>query len=106
MNVEDRLQELGIVLPKANPPAAIYCPGIQAGKLVFTAGQTPKAAIYRKAGAGSHGGGRTNGGPAVYSQLLGHPERYCRKLGPCETDCKADRFCQCNSVLYTALSGN
>ena len=39
MNVEDRLQELGIVLPKANPPAAIYCPGIQVGKLVFTAGR-------------------------------------------------------------------
>ncbi len=42
MSIEDRLQELGIVLPKANPPAAIYCPGIQVGKLVFTAGQTPK----------------------------------------------------------------
>ncbi len=42
MSIEDRLQELGIVLPQANPPAAIYCPGVQAGKLVFTAGQTPK----------------------------------------------------------------
>ena len=42
MSMEERLQELGIVLPKANPPAAVYCPGIQVGKLVFTAGQTPK----------------------------------------------------------------
>jgi len=42
VSIEDRLQELGIVLPKANPPAAIYCPGVQAGKLIFTAGQTPK----------------------------------------------------------------
>jgi len=42
MNVEERLKELNIVLPKANPPAAVYCPGVQAGKLVFTAGQTPK----------------------------------------------------------------
>lgn len=42
MSVEDRLQELSIVLPKANPPAAIYCPGVQVGKLIFTAGQTPK----------------------------------------------------------------
>jgi len=42
MSIEDRLQELGIVLPKANPPAAVYCPGVQIGKLVFTAGQTPK----------------------------------------------------------------
>lgn len=42
MNIEERLQELGIVLPKANPPAAVYYPGVQTGKLVFTAGQTPK----------------------------------------------------------------
>ena len=35
MSMEERLQELGIVLPKANPPAAVYCPGIQVGKLVF-----------------------------------------------------------------------
>ena len=42
MSIEERLQELGIVLPRATPPAAVYCPGVQAGKLVFTAGQTPK----------------------------------------------------------------
>lgn len=42
MSVEEHLRELGIVLPKANPPAAVYCPGVQIGKLVFTAGQTPK----------------------------------------------------------------
>ena len=42
MNVEERLRELGIVLPKANPPAAVYCPGVQIGQLVFTAGQTSK----------------------------------------------------------------
>lgn len=42
MSIEERLQELGFVLPKANPPAAVYCPGVQAGKLIFTAGQTPK----------------------------------------------------------------
>lgn len=42
MKIEEHLQELGIVLPKANPPAAVYCPGVQAGNLVFTAGQTPK----------------------------------------------------------------
>lgn len=42
MRIEDRLQELGIILPDANPPAAVYCPGVQVGKLVFTAGQTPK----------------------------------------------------------------
>lgn len=42
MSVEERMRELGIVLPKANPPAAVYCPGVQIGQLVFTAGQTPK----------------------------------------------------------------
>lgn len=42
MNIEKRLQELDIVLPKANPPAAVYCPGVQVGNLIFTAGQTPK----------------------------------------------------------------
>ena len=42
MSVEERLRELGIVLPRANPPAAVYCPGVRTGQLVFTAGQTPK----------------------------------------------------------------
>ena len=42
MSIDDRLKELGITLPPANPPAAIYHPGVLAGKFIFTAGQTPK----------------------------------------------------------------
>jgi len=40
--IAERLKELNIVLPPANPPAAIYTPGVKAGAFVFTAGQTPK----------------------------------------------------------------
>lgn len=42
MSIANRLKELNIILPKPNPPAAIYCPGVKTGKLIFTAGQTPK----------------------------------------------------------------
>lgn len=42
MKIAERLKELGIQLPKANPPAAVYHPGVKAGEFVFTAGQTPK----------------------------------------------------------------
>jgi enamine deaminase RidA (YjgF/YER057c/UK114 family) len=39
--VENRLSELGLVLPGAPKPVAAYIPAKQAGKLVFTAGQLP-----------------------------------------------------------------
>lgn len=42
MNLYDRLKELGIRLPRSTPPSASYCPGVKAGALLFTAGQTPK----------------------------------------------------------------
>jgi enamine deaminase RidA (YjgF/YER057c/UK114 family) len=38
---DERLQELGLVLPPAPAPAASYQPWAQAGELVFTAGQLP-----------------------------------------------------------------
>jgi len=44
MSIEDRLQELGIELPPAPPPAANYVPYMQEGSLVFVAGQVPRAA--------------------------------------------------------------
>ena len=39
--VENRLSELGLVLPGAPKPVAAYIPAKQSGKLVFTAGQLP-----------------------------------------------------------------
>ena len=41
-NVEARLKSLGIELPAVNNPAANYVPFVQAGNLVFIAGQTCK----------------------------------------------------------------
>jgi enamine deaminase RidA (YjgF/YER057c/UK114 family) len=38
---DERLQELGLVLPPAPAPAASYQPWAQAGELVYTAGQLP-----------------------------------------------------------------
>jgi enamine deaminase RidA (YjgF/YER057c/UK114 family) len=38
---EERLAEVGIVLPAAPPPAAAYVPWVRTGDLVFTAGQIP-----------------------------------------------------------------
>ncbi|HEX7926371.1 MAG TPA: RidA family protein, partial [bacterium] len=39
--IEERLRELGLVLPPAPGPAANYVPYVRTGDLVFTAGQGP-----------------------------------------------------------------
>jgi len=41
MTVEDRLKELGLELPPAPAPAAVYVPTVQTGNLVFVSGQGP-----------------------------------------------------------------
>ncbi|PWL20782.1 MAG: LysR family transcriptional regulator [Candidatus Aquiluna sp. XM-24bin5] len=41
MSVEDRLAELGLVLPEVATPAGAYVPAVISGNLVFTAGQIP-----------------------------------------------------------------
>jgi enamine deaminase RidA (YjgF/YER057c/UK114 family) len=38
-NVEEKLRELGILIPEIQPPLANYVPAKQSGNLVFTAGQ-------------------------------------------------------------------
>lgn len=39
MTVADRLKELGIELPKVNPPMAVYRPAVRSGNLVIVSGQ-------------------------------------------------------------------
>ncbi|WP_457937035.1 RidA family protein [Mesorhizobium sp. 10J20-29] len=39
--IENRLTEMGVVLPQAAAPAANYLPYVRSGNLVFTAGQLP-----------------------------------------------------------------
>jgi enamine deaminase RidA (YjgF/YER057c/UK114 family) len=39
--IEDRLKELGLMLPTVSKPVAAYVPAIVTGNLVFTAGQLP-----------------------------------------------------------------
>ncbi|MCU1537682.1 MAG: RidA family protein [Humibacillus sp.] len=39
--VEDRLAELGLVVPQVVPPVAAYVPAVRDGDLVFTSGQLP-----------------------------------------------------------------
>lgn len=41
MKVEEKLVELGIVLPEAPKPVASYVPGVISGNLVFISGQLP-----------------------------------------------------------------
>ena len=41
MSVNQRLQDLGIVLPEVAKPAGAYLPAVVSGNLVFTAGQIP-----------------------------------------------------------------
>ncbi len=41
MTAEDRLRELGIVLPTAPPAVGAYLPWVRTGNLVFTSGQLP-----------------------------------------------------------------
>lgn len=39
--IEQKLAEMGVVLPEAAAPAASYQPYVRSGKLLFTAGQLP-----------------------------------------------------------------
>lgn len=39
--VEDRLAELGLVVPDVAPPVAVYVPAVQDGSRIFTSGQLP-----------------------------------------------------------------
>ena len=41
MNIEKHIEELGISLPQAAAPAAMYVPVKQAGNLLFVSGQIP-----------------------------------------------------------------
>ena len=41
MAIADRLEELGLALPKVAAPAGAYVPAVVAGDLVWTAGQLP-----------------------------------------------------------------
>ena len=41
MSVNQRISELGIVLPQVATPAGAYVPAVVSGNLVFTAGQIP-----------------------------------------------------------------
>lgn len=41
MSINQRLSELGIVLPEVAKPAGAYVPAVVSGNLVFTAGQIP-----------------------------------------------------------------
>jgi len=41
MNYEQRITELGLVLPLTPPPAGAYVPAVKSGNLVFCSGQGP-----------------------------------------------------------------
>lgn len=41
MNIESRLQELGIELPEMSKPIAAYVPGLVAGNMLYISGQLP-----------------------------------------------------------------
>lgn len=41
MSIEQKLKEMGIVIPEPVKPLASYIPAVQVGKLVYTSGQIP-----------------------------------------------------------------
>ncbi|MQA93855.1 MAG: RidA family protein [Streptosporangiales bacterium] len=41
MTPEERIAELGLVLPEVVPPVAAYLPAVRTGSYVYTAGQVP-----------------------------------------------------------------
>ena len=42
MNVNERLQQLGVTLPAPAAPVAVYVPCVRTGNLVFVSGQLPR----------------------------------------------------------------
>ncbi len=56
MSIDKRIDELGLVLPKAAAPVASYVPTVEAGGMLFISGQLPfidGALVTGKAGADS-----------------------------------------------------
>jgi len=55
--VEDRLAELGLVVPDVAKPVAVYQPAVRDGNLVFTSGQLPmvSGALVRTGKVGTAG---------------------------------------------------
>ncbi len=48
-NIEEKLREMGIEIPKAAKPVAAYVPGVLDGAYVYTSGQLPSAnGVIRK----------------------------------------------------------
>jgi len=43
-NIEQKIIDLGFLLPETAKPLAAYIPGVQSGNLVFTSGQLPMVA--------------------------------------------------------------
>jgi enamine deaminase RidA (YjgF/YER057c/UK114 family) len=41
VTVEERLGELGVVLPDVRPPLAVYRPAVRSGNLIYVSGQLP-----------------------------------------------------------------
>ncbi|MEN6350942.1 MAG: RidA family protein [Syntrophomonas sp.] len=41
MDIENRLKELGIVIPAPGKPVAAYVPGVKAGEFIYISGQLP-----------------------------------------------------------------
>jgi len=45
MDIENRLQQLGIILPEASDPQGSYCNCVRTGNLVYVSGKGPVAGL-------------------------------------------------------------
>ena len=85
-HIHRRIVELGLTLPKENPPAANYLAYTQVGDLIFISGQTCK-----------------NNGKLVYTEKLGHS--CVMEIGKKAAElCIINTICQLNHACNGALS--
>jgi hypothetical protein len=76
MSIYDKLEEMGVTLPKMTPPVAAYVPWVVADQLLYLSGHIAKrSTLGRAAGGGAHDRGGSAGSPQCRHRPAGHHSR-------------------------------
>ena len=109
MTIENKLEDLGLVLPDPKPPLGAYVPYLEQEGLVFISGQGPVlaggGAICGRLGDGLdiEDGARRAAFGTEYSRAN---SRGCRRrLAKISADCALVRLCQCHARFHTSSGG-
>ncbi len=104
MQIEKRLEELGITLPAAATPVANYVTTVQTGNLVFTSGHGPgtgEGKIYKsQLGTDAEIEGWVSVGTTGGNQPHRHAQTGARRFRSGPADCEGGRVCQFRADVH------